>query len=71
MRTYRAVMEEVQTVDHIYCDCCGREIQPNKEDFLHITKEWGYLSNKDGDCHVWDICEACYDKWTSAFVKAK
>lgn len=71
MRTYHTVMQEVQKTDHIYCDCCGREIQPAKEDFLHFEKEWGYLSQKDGDCHVWDICENCYDAWTSSFVKEK
>ena len=71
VRTYRTTMQEVQTIDHIYCDCCGREIQPEKEDFLHFAKEWGYLSHKDGDCHTWDICEACYDQWTSTFAKAK
>jgi len=25
-------------------------------------------SEKDGECHSFDLCEPCYDKMTAAFV---
>ena len=53
------------------CDCCGRKIDAEREDYLHLEKQWGYFSQKDGENHVLDICEACYDKWRSSFAGAK
>jgi len=34
-------------------------------------KQWGYFSQKDGENHVLDICEECYDKWRSSFAGGK
>ena len=33
-----------------------------------LKKYWGYPSEKDGECHSFDLCEPCYDKMTAAFV---
>ncbi len=38
--------------DKIICNCCKKMIQegdaiPRKE-YLHVEKEWGYFSDKDG-----------------------
>ena len=38
------------------------------EEYIHIEKIWGYPSEKDGECHSFDLCEPCYDKMTAAFV---
>ena len=29
--------------------------------------QWGYFSEKDGESHSFDLCEACYDKLTAGF----
>lgn len=53
------------------CNLCGKEIQLKdgvaKEDYLHIRKNWGYFSNKDGKTHDICVCENCYDKWVKSF----
>ncbi len=54
------------------CNCCGQVIgvvTPSGicEDYLSVSKEWGYFSSKDLTEHRFNICEACYDKWISTF----
>lgn len=71
METYKTVLKEVRIRDEVYCDCCGRKIAAEREDYLHLEKQWGYFSQKDGENHVLDICEACYDKWRGSFAGAK
>ena len=44
----------------IICHCCGKII--GQADYLHIEKEWGYFSDKDGECHSFDLCEKCFDR---------
>jgi hypothetical protein len=60
----RSTMEE--KLDKVICNCCGKEIAKDSygyiQDYVHIEKEWGYFSNKDGEKHSLDLCEACYDK---------
>lgn len=55
----------------IYCNCCGNIIHVapmgEREDFLSVTKEWGYFSGKDLEIHQFDICETCYDQWIERF----
>ncbi len=55
----------------IICSCCKKVIQeptgiPHGE-FLHVEKEWGYFSGKDGEKQEFDVCEACYDAWIKSF----
>ena len=54
-----------------YCNCCGKEIHTeplsDREEYLDVTKEWGYFSRKDGEIHRFTLCEACYDRITGRF----
>ncbi len=68
MRIYTTVMQAVQQPQQVFCDCCGREIDKTKEDFLQIEKSWGYFSKHDGETHQLDICEDCYIAWTASFA---
>ena len=38
------------------------------QDALSVEKRWGYFSEKDNEVHAFDICESCYDEWTSTFL---
>lgn len=59
-------------MENVRCNICGREIKKEngiyKEDFLAVTKEWGYFSEKDIEMHSFRICESCYDEWISGFM---
>lgn len=56
----------------IICNKCGKEINMEKgmyyQDVLFVEKRWGYFSEKDNEVHTFDICESCYDEWTSTFL---
>lgn len=39
-----------------------------REDYVMITKSWGYFSGKDGKKDTFCLCEACYDEITAGFV---
>ena len=47
----------------IYCNSCGKRIVDtigrDMEEYIHIEKIWGYPSEKDGECHSFDLCEPC------------
>lgn len=55
----------------IVCNCCkkimGRTDEIPTMEYLHIEKEWGYFSEKDGEKQEFDVCESCYDKWVKSF----
>ncbi|MCI9137112.1 MAG: hypothetical protein HFH48_06055 [Lachnospiraceae bacterium] len=55
----------------IVCNCCkkimGRTDKIPVVEYLHVEKEWGYFSEKDGEKQEFDICESCYDKWVKSF----
>lgn len=55
----------------IICNCCGKEIavknEVPQEDFLHIKKQWGYFSKKDGSLQEMYACEDCFENWTKQF----
>lgn len=55
----------------IYCNMCGKEFHLDneivKEGILSVEKCWGYFSEKDGEIHELDLCEACYDKLIKQF----
>lgn len=56
----------------IQCNYCGKEYQFSgevlKHDLLHVKKQWGYFSKKDGIIHEFYMCEDCYDKWLENFA---
>ncbi len=37
------------------------------EGVFRVDYEWGYFSEKDGERHSFDLCEACYDKLLRSF----
>lgn len=56
----------------LFCNKCGKQILTKngirREDYLMITKSWGYFSGKDGRRDSFCLCEACYDEITAGFV---
>lgn len=71
MRMYETITENNQKVEKVLCNCCGKEITKEQgyfSDHLHIEKQWGYFSQKDGRKDDFDICENCYDKFVNSFV---
>ncbi len=56
----------------IICNKCGKKIlfegDIPKEDFLYVSKNWGYFSKKDGKNYRFVICEECSDKMVTDFV---
>ena len=71
MRVYENVSENDKKVQKVLCNCCGKEIaiqQGYFSDHLHIEKQWGYFSEKDGRQDNFDLCENCYDNMVKHFV---
>ena len=66
-------MEKECTQKNVYCNACGRQIRKEngilKEDVLKVTKDWGYFSGKDLQIHEFVLCEECYEKMISGFVR--
>lgn len=58
-------------MERIRCNQCGKilEYEENgrQEDFLKVSKEWGYFSKKDLELHEFYMCESCYDKLIQGF----
>ncbi|MCI8495114.1 MAG: hypothetical protein HFI74_05475 [Lachnospiraceae bacterium] len=61
----------MKTEEKIICNRCGKVVLETegipREEFLHVEKEWGYFSNKDGIRQEFDLCETCYDAWVREF----
>lgn len=55
----------------IRCNCCGRKMAVEhgivKEGCIRMEIPFGFFSEKDGQVHHFDLCESCYDKFTSDF----
>ena len=70
MRVYSNRQENL--LEEVYCNCCGKKMKVEngflREGSFHVEYNFGYFSDKDGMKHVWDLCEACYDKWVSGFA---
>ena len=66
-------MQEIKIVDEVICNCCGQPIKKDEwnnshfYDHIHISKNWGYFSNHDGETHKLDICEECCEKLLETF----
>ena len=70
MRVYENVTANDEKVQKVLCNCCGKEIIKQQGyfcDHLHIEKQWGYFSEKDGEKHSFDLCESCYNKMLASF----
>lgn len=62
----------MRRANEIYCNRCGKRIEEKAgnafEKALHVEKTWGYFSEKDGETHVFDLCEECYDEILKTFT---
>lgn len=68
MEQKRGAVQHV--INKVYCNCCGREIVvegKGKEDYLEVSKAWGYFSNKNLTGQAFNLCEQCYDEFTAKF----
>lgn len=56
--------------EKLKCNCCGKYLRRSGEqyeDYLHIVKRWGYLSDQDGMTEEMNICPECLQAWTKEF----
>lgn len=71
MRQYQKETKEIEKVQKIICNKCGKEIPVSNghetEGVFHVNYTWGYFSGKDGEHHSFDLCEACYDALLKGF----
>ena len=71
MRQYKVDTKECKKIDRIVCNCCKKPISAvdgfAREGVFSVDFAWGYFSEKDGEVHSFDLCEACYDKMIHAF----
>ncbi len=69
MRHYQ--MKETKEIQKIICNKCGKEIPVvngfAREGVFCGVCDWGYFSRKDGEKHMFDLCEACYDEMVCSF----
>ena len=70
MRQYQ--LKETKEIKKIICNRCGKETEVVNgipgEEMLHVEHTWGYFSEKDGECHSFDLCEECYDEFVKGFL---
>jgi len=56
----------------MFCNCCGKKIAEENavvtEDYIEVTKKWGYFSEKDGVSQYFILCEFCMDRISRDFV---
>lgn len=54
------------------CNKCGRALRVEdgflREFCFEGKAVFGYFSKKDGVAHHFDLCESCYDAWTSQLL---
>lgn len=67
MRKYR----ENRQLETVLCNMCGKKlIVMNgilREGAVMFDHTWDYFSEKDGEVHHFDLCEACYDELVAQF----
>lgn len=71
MRQYQKETKEIEVVQKIVCNQCGKEIPVvngrEAEGVFQVDYVWGYFSEKDGERHTFDLCEKCYDELLCGF----
>lgn len=71
MRKTKKILEETEEIYEVICNMCGQSIEKDPFgkfcDYLQVDKEWGYLSNIDGQKHSFDLCNKCYLSIVSNF----
>ena len=62
---------EKKQLTKIVCNQCGKSLQVEdgivKEGVFRGMARWGFFSEKDGEIHTFDLCEACYDRMAASF----
>lgn len=60
-----------QILKKVFCNKCGKEMLVEngmlREGCFEADQIFGYFSQKDGEHHKWDLCEACYDELLRTF----
>lgn len=58
-------------LEAVMCNCCGKKLIVEsgivREGVISIDHVWDFFSEKDGEIHHFDLCEACYDNIVSEF----
>lgn len=58
-------------LEAVVCNMCGKKIVVKegvvREGAVMFNHTWDFFSEKDGDVHHFDLCEACYDELISQF----
>ena len=58
-------------LEAVVCNCCGKKLVVKdgivREGVLSINHAWDFFSEKDGEIHHFDLCEACYELMISEF----
>ncbi len=72
MKVFTEKADIRQELTDVRCNSCGRALQKNEagyfEDYLSISKKWGYHSPMDGEQHEIDICIDCYQDMVKGFL---
>ena len=67
MRKY----QESGKLETVICNGCGKKLVVERgilrEGGFSVNYPWDYFSEKDGEVHHWDLCEACYDRLIRQF----
>lgn len=67
MKKYKSKGE----LESVYCNWCGKRLIVKdgilREGSAHFEITWDYFSEKDGEIHSFDLCEACYDELINQF----
>ncbi len=58
-------------LEEVRCNKCGRALRKAGgdyfEDYLSVTKTWGYHSPMDGETHSFDLCAECFAEFVRGF----
>lgn len=71
MQIKKKIWKNEMITEKIICNKCGKEIRMIggrlAEGVCSVQQNWEYGSDKDGDVHAFDLCEACYDELIRGF----
>ena len=63
--------QESRCLTEVRCNCCGRKMMTRngivEEGCVCLNVPFGFFSEKDGQIHHFDLCEACYDRMIADF----
>ena len=71
MKFYEEKTIIFREVADVKCNACGSAVGKNvcgyMQDYVSLSKEWGYHSPFDGEAHAIDLCVDCYQGWIGKF----